>query len=119
MFLGPELFCGFPRSKFFRHRFPIPPPVRHKHAAGAAALLLVRSLLGLMPNMPQRSLTVVPALPKRWGTVALTDLRELTLNIEAEGETAPIRNLPDDWQVTTVAPAPTAGDPDARGLSGE
>ena len=114
------MFCGFPRSKF-QAPVPYPTACAPQASARAAPLLLVRSLLGLTPNVPQRSLTVVPALPTRWRTVALTDLRlgEMTLDIEADGETATIRNLPDDWQVTTVAPAPTAGDPDARGLSGE
>jgi hypothetical protein len=82
---------------------------------------LVRSLLGLTPNVPQRSLEVVPALPKRWGTVALTELRlgEVTLDIEASGQTATVRRLPDDWQITTVAPAAAVSARAVRGLSGE
>jgi hypothetical protein len=58
--------------------------------------LLVRSLLEFMPNVPQRSLTVVPALPKRWGTVVVTDLRlgEVSSDIEANGDRATIHHPP-------------------------
>lgn len=116
----PELFCGFPRSKF-QAPVPYPTACAPQAWASAAPLLLVRSLLGLMPNVPQRSLTVVPALPKRWGTVALTDLRlgEVTLDIEADGETATVRHLPDDWRLTAALPATAGAGPQAPGLSGD
>jgi glycogen debranching enzyme len=116
----PELFCGFPRTKFHAP-VPYPTACAPQAWASAAPLLLVRSLLGLTPNVPQRSLEVVPALPKRWGTVALTELRlgEVTLDIEASGQTATVRRLPDDWQITTVAPAAAVSARAVRGLSGE
>jgi hypothetical protein len=53
-------------------------------------------MLVFMPNVPQRSLTVVPALPKRWGTVVVTDLRlgEVSSDIEANGDRATIHHPP-------------------------
>lgn len=115
----PELFCGFPRTKFHAP-VPYPTACAPQAWASAAPLLLVRSLLGLTPDVPQRSLVVIPALPRRWGTVLLTDLRlgETTLDIEASGHTAAVHRAPDDWQVVVVTtPATAEGRDDVSGLS--
>lgn len=114
----PELFCGFPRTKFHAP-VPYPTACAPQAWASAAPLLLVRSLLGLMPNVPQRSLVVMPALPRRWGTVLLTDLRlgETTLDIEARGDTATVLRAPNDWHVLVTSPATSEGRVDVPGLA--
>ncbi|MFF3228370.1 glycogen debranching N-terminal domain-containing protein [Nocardia suismassiliense] len=96
----PELFCGFSRNRF---RFPVPYPTScaPQAWASAAPLLLVRSALGLHPNVPQRTLNLTPRIPADWGTVELTDLRlgPATVTIVAEGNTARVHSLPHDWQL--------------------
>lgn len=54
-----------------------------------------------MPNVPQRSLTVVPALPKRWGTVALTDLPDLRLGEVILDIEATVKQRPSAIRPTT------------------
>ena len=75
-------------------------------AWASAAPLLVRSFLGLTPHVPQRTLTVVPNLPPRWGKLALADLRlgPAIVRIEAEGETVTAHGVPHDWRLTTPNP---------------
>ena len=98
----PELFCGFPRSRFNR-------PVSYPTAcspqgwASAAPLLLVRSFLGLTPHVPQRALTVIPNLPQRWGKLALAELRlgPATVQIEADGTAVTVHGVPHDWRLVT------------------
>lgn len=94
----PELFCGFARDQF---RAPIPYPTSCSPQAWASAtpLLLVRSLLGLTPDVPNRTLDLAPRLPRRWGQLQLTDLRlgPITIGIEAEGDTMRVQGLPDGW----------------------
>jgi hypothetical protein len=53
--------------------------------------------------VPHRRLIVSPQLPRAWGRVTLTDLRlgDATVHIEAQGQTAKVRGLPDDWQLLT------------------
>ncbi|HYB37603.1 MAG TPA: glycogen debranching N-terminal domain-containing protein [Mycobacterium sp.] len=98
----PELFCGFPRSRFYRP-VPYPTACSPQAWASAAPLLLVRSFLGLTPHVPLRTLTVVPHLPRRWGKLALTDLRlgAATVQIEADGETVAAHAVPHDWRLVT------------------
>lgn len=116
----PELFCGFPRSKFHAP-VPYPTACAPQAWASAAPLLLVRSLLGLIPNVPRRSLVVVPALPAQWGKVSLTDLRlgEATIDVEARGETATVHGAPDGWHIITAAPAAAEIGGEVDGLFGE
>ena len=100
----PELYCGFPRSRFHA-------PVRYPTScspqawASAAPLLLVRSFLGIDPHVPERRISISPHLPKAWGRIALTDLRlgSVTVHLEAEGETAKMHGMPDDWRLLTAA----------------
>ncbi len=94
----PELFCGFDRDQFSP---PLPYPSSCSPQAWAAAtpLLLVRSTLGLEPNVPRRTLRLAPHLPERWGRIALSELQLGTAKIQiiAEGDRAEVHGLPSDW----------------------
>lgn len=96
----PELFCGFPRSQF-GSPVPYPTSCSPQAWASAAPLLLVRSFLGLYPNVPRRTVTLNPHLPRRWGKLRLADLRlgPATVHINAEATTASAQGLPDGWQL--------------------
>ncbi|MFI6867008.1 glycogen debranching N-terminal domain-containing protein [Nocardia sp. NPDC050406] len=96
----PELFCGFARRDF-RSPVPYPTSCSPQAWASAAPLLLMRSFLGLSPNVPQRRLTVTPRLPERAGRVRLADLRlgSATVTIEGEGTTVKVEGLPSDWEL--------------------
>ncbi|MFC9999424.1 glycogen debranching N-terminal domain-containing protein [Nocardia sp. NPDC127526] len=96
----PELFCGFARRDL-RSPVPYPTSCSPQAWASAAPLLLMRSFLGLSPNVPQRTLTVAPRLPERAGRVRLSDLRlgPATVTIEAQGTTVKVDGLPGDWQL--------------------
>ncbi|CAM3086012.1 amylo-alpha-1,6-glucosidase [Mycobacterium intermedium] len=98
----PELFCGFPRSQF-RTPVPYPTSCSPQAWASAAPLLLLRSFLGLDPDVPHRRLSVAAQLPAAWGRVVLTDLRlgNLTVHIEAEGQQVKTQGLPADWELLT------------------
>ncbi|AYF77020.1 amylo-alpha-1,6-glucosidase [Nocardia yunnanensis] len=98
----PELFCGFPRSRFGAP-VPYPTSCSPQAWASAAPLLLVRSFLGLDPDAAHRSLTVLPHLPLRWGRVELTDLRlgGAVIDLAVEGDRVTAHNLPDDWRLIT------------------
>ncbi|MEV6768884.1 glycogen debranching N-terminal domain-containing protein [Nocardia sp. NPDC051030] len=96
----PELFCGFARTDF---NAPIPYPTSCSPQAwsSAAPLLLMRSFLGLDPDVPQRTLTLAAQIPQRAGRVRLADLRlgPATVTIEAEGATVKVEGLPSDWKL--------------------
>lgn len=96
----PELFCGFPRTQFGTP-LPYPTSCSPQAWASAAPLLLVRSFLGLRPDIPNRRLTVSPRLPASWGQVTLTDLTigDTTVCIDAEGQSAKVSGLPDAWSL--------------------
>ncbi|MFE4462308.1 amylo-alpha-1,6-glucosidase, partial [Nocardia tengchongensis] len=96
----PELFCGFARSEF-SSPVPYPTSCSPQAWASAAPLLLMRSFLGLMPDVPNRTLTIAPRLPDRAGTIRLADLRlgPATITIEACGKDAKVQGLPADWQL--------------------
>lgn len=98
----PELFCGFPRAKFAAP-VPYPTSCSPQAWASAAPLLLVRSFLGLDPDVPHRTLTVLPHLPARWGRVELTDLRlgGTVVDLAVEGDRVTATNLPDNWRLVT------------------
>ncbi|MFF0491376.1 amylo-alpha-1,6-glucosidase [Nocardia sp. NPDC003482] len=98
----PELFCGFPRSRFSAP-VPYPTSCSPQAWASAAPLLLVRSFLGLDPDVPRRSLTVLPHLPSRWGRVELTDLRlgGSMIDLAVDGQRVVASNLPEDWRLIT------------------
>jgi len=98
----PELFCGFPRAQF-ASPVPYPTSCSPQAWASAAPLLLLRSFLGLHPDVPNRTLVVSPDLPVEWGRIALGDLRlaGMTVNLEAEGKAIKAHGLGDDWQLVT------------------
>lgn len=98
----PELFCGFPRTQF-RSPVPYPTSCSPQAWASAAPVLVVRSFLGLAPDVPNRRLTVSPQLPAAWGRIALTDLHlgDVTAHLEAEGQMVKTHGLPTDWQLVT------------------
>ncbi|WP_408638664.1 amylo-alpha-1,6-glucosidase [Nocardia gipuzkoensis] len=98
----PELFCGFPRSRF-ASPVPYPTSCSPQAWASAAPLLLVRAFFGLDPDAPTRTLTVRPQLPARWGRVSLRALRlgATTVDLEAEGAQITAARLPDDWRLVT------------------
>ncbi|MDI3315292.1 MAG: glycogen debranching N-terminal domain-containing protein [Mycobacterium sp.] len=110
----PELFCGFPRSRFYRP-VPYPTACSPQAWASAAPLLLVRAFLGLTPQVPRRTLTVVPHLPPRWGRVALTEMRlgAATVQIEAKCDTVTARGLPAGWRLVTADSARSPETPPA------
>ncbi|MEU7765186.1 glycogen debranching N-terminal domain-containing protein [Nocardia sp. NPDC049190] len=98
----PELFCGFPRSRF-ASPVPYPTSCSPQAWASAAPLLLVRAFLGLDPDVPNRTLTVRPQLPPTWGKVSLKALRlgAITVDLDAEGDQITAARLPDDWRLVT------------------
>jgi glycogen debranching enzyme len=61
----PELFGGFPASRFGR---PVPYPTSCSPQAWASAspLLLVRALLDVRPDVPSGTVAVAPRLPPGW-----------------------------------------------------
>ncbi|MBF6144832.1 amylo-alpha-1,6-glucosidase [Nocardia sp. 852002-20019_SCH5090214] len=98
----PELFCGFQRSRFSAP-VPYPTSCSPQAWASAAPLLLVRSFLGLEPDVPHRTVTVLPHVPARWGRVELTDLRlgGTAVDLAVDGEQVTAANLPEDWRLIT------------------
>ena len=98
----PELFCGFPRSRFYRP-VPYPTACSPQAWASAAPLLLLRSFLGLNPHVPQRTLAVIPNLPARWGALGLRNLRlgSAKVHLDAAGKAVTTHGVPHDWQLVT------------------
>lgn len=84
----PELFCGFAREGRFAR--PVPYPVACSPQAWAAGtpLLLLQSVLGLVPDAPNRRLHVQPSLPAWLPEVTLTGLRvgEASVDLRFRGE---------------------------------
>ena len=70
----PELLCGIDRDDIGT---PVPYPTSCSPQAWAAAapLLLLRALLGLSPNVPDRDLTAAASLPAELGEVHLRGAR--------------------------------------------
>jgi glycogen debranching enzyme len=98
----PELFCGFSRDRF-SPPVPYPTSCSPQAWASAAPLLLIRSALGLYPDVPHRRLTLRPQLPDSWGRLRLTGVRlgDATVQITARGAGVEVNGLPDDWVVLT------------------
>jgi glycogen debranching enzyme len=66
----PELFCGFARDAF-APPVPYPTSCSPQAWASAAPLLVLRSFLGLAPDVPAGRIDIDPCLPESWGQVAL------------------------------------------------
>jgi glycogen debranching enzyme len=86
----PELFCGYDRAQF---RVPVRYPVACSPQAWAsgAALLFLRSVLGLVANAPRNELSIVrPVLPDWLRSVTLERLRvgdnTVDLRYERQGD---------------------------------
>ncbi len=81
----PELFAGLPKSEF-----AVPVPYRMANVpqawAAGSVLHMVRILLGLEPDMPERRLYLDPALPAWCSRLELRKLRlgseEVTITVE-------------------------------------
>ncbi|MEJ7771683.1 MAG: glycogen debranching N-terminal domain-containing protein, partial [Geodermatophilaceae bacterium] len=88
----PELFCGFARDEFHQ---PVPYPSSCSPQAWAAAapVLLLRSLLRLDPQVPDRQLWCSPTFPPRYLPLHLDGLRvghsEITVDVRDR-----------DWQLS-------------------
>ncbi|MCP2327262.1 glycogen debranching enzyme [Hamadaea flava] len=96
----PELFCGF-SADAFSPPIPYPTSCSPQAWASAAPLLLVRSFLGLEPDVPNRRLRLAPALPPSWGRISLRRLRlgDYDLRVGASTSGAHITGLPPEWTV--------------------
>ncbi len=86
----PELFCGYDRAQY---RVPVRYPVACSPQAWAAGspLLLLRALLGLVPNAPKNELWVVrPQLPDWLRSITIENLRvgesAVDLRYERQGD---------------------------------
>jgi glycogen debranching enzyme len=113
----PELFCGFDRADFAA---PISYPSSCSPQAWAAAapLLLVRSLLGLSPAVPDKTLRVAPALTPRMGELQVDGVRlgDARVSIVAHGYRVEVNGLPTAMRLHTGWDSTHAGP--ARGASG-
>jgi glycogen debranching enzyme len=91
----PELFCGFERTDF---ALPVQYPSSCSPQAWAAAapLLLVRSLLGLRPAVPDGAVRVAPKLTPRMGELRAegVPLAGGRASIIAHGYRAEVHGLP-------------------------
>ncbi|WP_405147775.1 amylo-alpha-1,6-glucosidase [Nocardia salmonicida] len=99
----PELFCGFPRSRFAAP-VPYPTSCSPQAWASAAPLLLVRSFLGLDPDVPAKTLTLRPQVPPAWGCVRMSEFRlgeGVTVDLEVCGSAVTVTGLPDGWALVT------------------
>jgi glycogen debranching enzyme len=82
----PELFCGFDKTAL-PGPVPYPTSCAPQAWASAAPVLLVVSLLGLDPDVPEGTLRVAPSLPEAWGAVRLgAILGGSTVEVEVEAD---------------------------------
>ena len=90
----PELFGGFDRADLPR---PVPYPTSCSPQAWSAAspLLLMRSILGLRPDIPRGRLALRPRLPEGMGRLALTGLSlgGSEVSIEVDGGKTRVEGL--------------------------
>jgi len=79
----PELFCGFDRAEFDP---PVPYPTSCAPQAWAAAapLLLVRSLLGLNPDVPAGVVRMAPAVPEHTLPLRVERIRLAGARVDVE-----------------------------------
>ncbi|MGM7648076.1 amylo-alpha-1,6-glucosidase [Nocardia sp. JW2] len=96
----PELFCGFPRGRFAAP-VPYPTSCSPQAWASAAPLLLIRSFVGIDPDVPAKTLTVRPRVPASWGIVRLADFRlgTDTIDMEVRGTEILTASLPEGWEL--------------------
>jgi glycogen debranching enzyme len=98
----PELFCGFDRDDFAA---PVSYPSSCSPQAWAAAapLLLIRSLLGFSPSVPDGVLQVTPAIPPHLGTIELdgVPLAGGRVRVTAHIDSADVTGLPPSVRLLT------------------
>jgi glycogen debranching enzyme len=95
----PELFCGFPAS-YFTSPVPYPTSCSPQAWASAAPFLVVRSFLGLDPDIPKGRIRLRPHLPKAWNQFTLDRLMIAghRLRFSATGATVNSIELPPEWE---------------------
>lgn len=97
----PELFSGFDRTEF---ESPVPYPSACSPQAWAAAtpIMLLRTLLGLDPDIPNGKVRLAPRLPDDFGKVEVSNLplAGSRVQLSAENGTAELAGLPD--RITVV-----------------
>lgn len=90
----PELFGGFARELFDE---PVPYPTTSSPQAWAAAapLLILRAAIGLVPDVPNRVISVTPRLPEGFA-VELNNVRlgDGCLSLEVKGAAAQVIEAP-------------------------
>jgi glycogen debranching enzyme len=96
----PELFCGFPAS-YFTSPVPYPTSCSPQAWASAAPFLVVRSFLGLHPNIPKGRIGLRPHLPKAWNqfTIDRLMLAGHRLRLSASGTHVHSAELPAEWEL--------------------
>jgi len=91
----PELFAGIPPAEI---AVPVPYPASCSPQAWASAapLLLLRTLLGLEPDVPGRRVVLDPALPDGATRLAVDGIaiNARPASIEVDGDAVAVRNLP-------------------------
>ncbi|WP_084960164.1 glycogen debranching N-terminal domain-containing protein [Thermoactinospora rubra] len=91
----PELFCGFGRDEF---PVPVPYPTSCSPQAWAAAapIELLRTLLRLVPDVPEGTVRIDPALPEGFGPMRISGMTiggsRVTVDI---GEEIEVTGLPE------------------------
>lgn len=96
----PELFCGFPASSF-PSPVPYPTSCSPQAWASAAPFLVVRSFLGLNPNVPKGRIGLRPHLPKAWNTFTIDRLTlgGRRVRLAAVGNAVHSAELPAEWSL--------------------
>jgi glycogen debranching enzyme len=101
----PELFAGFARTEV---PFPVRYPTSCSPQAWAAAspLLLVRSLLGLHPDVPHGVVRLAPDVPPWVGRLRIErlPLGDGHLSLDAEGDRCEVTALPAGVEAVTATP---------------
>jgi glycogen debranching enzyme len=96
----PELFAGLTPAEV---DVPVayPASCAPQAWASAAPLLVVRSLLGLEPDVPQGELKLNPSLPPGAHTICVEDLRlgQAVVSIEVDDDAVAVRGLPAHFAV--------------------
>jgi glycogen debranching enzyme len=96
----PELYCGFP-SGAFGSPIPYPTSCSPQAWASAAPFMLVRSFLGLHPDVPRKHIRFTPDLPAEWGSLSLDRLTFAGQRIRLSASRRMVQaiQVPDGWTV--------------------